>query len=57
MTLKYKVNLLFDTMVTEAYVLNETIISVKVSGKPMPLELFVDYYLTQPEMPSGRLPV
>ena len=45
MALKYGVNLLFNTTVTQAVVSNGKITSVKALGKSLPLELFADNFI------------
>lgn len=45
MALKYGVNLLFNTTVTQAAVSNGKITSVKALGKSLPLELFADNFI------------
>lgn len=45
MCIKYGVNLLFNTVVTDAVCQNEKIISVNALGKSKKLELFADYYI------------
>ena len=45
MALKYGVNLLFNTTVTQAVVSNGKITSVQALGKSLPLELFADNFI------------
>lgn len=45
MCIKYGVNLLFNTVVTDAVCQNKKIISVNAFGKSKKLELFADYYI------------